>query len=42
MDRIGKKALEGTDNLFMYKNIVGVPPIEMIDDVASIEECSVE
>ena len=41
MDTIGKTALEDTDNLFMYKNMVGIPPIEMIDDVASIEECGV-
>ena len=28
MDTIGKSALEDTDNLFMYKNMVGVPPLK--------------
>ena len=42
MDTIGKTALENRENLFLYKNVVGIPPNEMIDDVACIEECGVK
>ena len=31
-----------TENLYFYKNSVGIPPLEMIDDVVNIVECGVE
>ena len=42
MDKIGKTSLEKRENLYVYKNSVGIPPLEMIDDVVSIAECGVE
>ena len=39
MDTIGKKMLESPNELYSYKNLVGIPALEMIDDVASIEKC---
>ena len=42
MDTIGKTALENNENLHMYKNLVGIHSIEMIDDVACIAECGVK
>ena len=42
MDTIGKKMLESPNDLFYYKNLVGIPALEMIDDVASIERCGIK
>ena len=38
MDKIGQSSTEN-EQLYSYKNIVEVPAIKMIDDVASIKKC---
>ena len=42
MDTIDKKMMENPSNLYSYKNLVGIPALEMIDDVASVEKCGVK
>ena len=40
MDKLGKIAYENADLLYMYKGLVAVPPICMVDDIMSIQKCS--
>ena len=42
MDKIGTNSLENRNNLYVYKESVGIPPLEMIDDVVSIAKCGVD
>ena len=39
MDKLGKQAYREPDLLYKYKNVVEVPPLEMIDDVLTIQKC---
>ena len=40
MDKLGKLAYSNPDLLFMYKGVVGCPPLQMVDDVLSVQKCS--
>ena len=40
MDKLGQYAYEHPDLLYLYKGVVAVPPICMVDDVMSIQKCS--
>ena len=40
MEKLGKMAYSNPDLLFYYKNLVGTPPLQMIDDVMAIQKCS--
>ena len=42
VDTIGKDAMEDNKHLYMYKKVVGIPPLGMIDDVANVAECGVD
>ena len=41
-DAIGKTSLETGDNLYMYKDSVGIPTLAMVDDLAKISECGID
>ena len=40
-DDIGKKSLENGEHLYLYKGIVGIPTLAMVDDLAKVSECGV-
>ena len=40
MEKLGKMAYSNPDLLFYYKNLVGTPPLQMVDDVMAIQKCS--
>ena len=40
MDKLGQLAYENEDLLYMYKGLVAVPPICMVDDILSLQKCS--
>ena len=40
MDKLGELAHENADLLYMYKGLVAVPPICMVDDVLSLQKCT--
>ena len=40
MDKLGQFAYEHPDLLYMYKGLVAVPPICMVDDIMSLQKCS--
>ena len=40
MDKLGKIAYRNPDLLYYYKNLVGTPPLQMVDDVMAIQTCS--
>ena len=40
MDKLGKLAYNNPDILYYYKNLVGIPPLQMVDDVLAIQRCS--
>ena len=40
MDKLEQLAYENADLLYMYKGLVAVPPICMVDDVLSLQKCS--
>ena len=40
MDKLGKIAYNNPEMLFYYKNLVGTPPLQMVDDVMAIQRCS--
>ena len=42
MDTIGRDCYTEGEGLFLYKDMVAVPPLGMIDDVASFAKCSYE
>ena len=37
---MGQLAYENEDFLYMYKGMVAVPPISMVDDILCIKRCS--
>ena len=39
MDKLGKKKYENAEMLYKYKDSVGVPVLEMVDDIADIQKC---
>ena len=40
MDKLGKIAYNNPQMLYYYKNLVGTPPLQMVDDVLAIQKCS--
>ena len=41
-DDIGKQSLESGNNLYLYKGVVGIPTLAMVDDLAKISTCGIE
>jgi hypothetical protein len=39
IDSVGKECLEESKYLYMYKDVVGIPPLGMVDDLVCISEC---
>ena len=42
MDKLGKLKYENPDMLFKYKGEVGVPALEMVDDIVEVQKCGVD
>ena len=42
IDTLGKECYIYNEGMFLYKECVSVPPLGMIDDVASFSECGIE
>ena len=40
MEKMGKLAYKNPEILYYYKNLVGIPPLQMVDDVLGIQRCS--
>ena len=40
MDKLGKLSNSNPDLLYMYKGVAGCPPLQMVDDVLSVQTCS--
>ena len=40
MEKMGKLAYKTPEILYYYKNLVGIPPLQMVDDVLGIQRCS--
>ena len=40
MDKLGKLAYQNEDLLYRYRGKVAVPPLLMVDDILSIQNCS--
>ena len=39
VDSLGKECLENSKYTYMYKGLVEIPPLSMIDDLLCISEC---
>ena len=42
IDTLGRDCYRDREGLFLYKDMVDVPPLSMIDDIASFSECGFE
>ena len=42
IDTLGKESLTETEDLYKYKNLVNIPPLAMIDDIAAICKCGIQ
>jgi hypothetical protein len=42
MDKLGKIKYDNPDLLYKYKGTVGVPALEMVDDIADIQKCGAD
>ena len=42
VDTFGKECLESKKHLYYYKEVVGVPPLAMVDDLLCISKCGME
>ena len=40
MDKLGKLVYSNPALLYYYKGVVGIPPLQMVDDVLSVQKCS--
>ena len=40
MEKLGKQMYSKPDLLYMYKGVVGTPPLQMVDDILGIQKCS--
>ena len=40
MDRLGQIAYENPDLLYYYKGLVATPPLQMVDDILGVQNCS--
>ena len=41
MDKLGKFKYENPDSLFKYRGVIGVPALEMVDNIIDIKNCGV-
>ena len=39
MDKLGKQAYEDPNLLYRYKNLVDIPPLQMVDDIIAASQC---
>ena len=42
VDTFGKECIKEEKNLYMYKGLVAIPPLAMIDDLISISHCGLK
>ena len=42
MDKLGKLAYNNPDLLYFYNGLVGIPPLQMVDNILAIQKCSME
>ena len=42
VDTFGKECIEEEKNLYLYKGMVAIPPLAMIDDLISISHCGIK
>ena len=42
MDKLGKMAYNNPELLYHYKGLVGVPPLQMVDDIMAMQDCSIK
>ena len=42
IDTLGRDCYRDREGLFLYKDMVDVPPLSMIDDIASFSECGIQ
>ena len=40
MDKLGKYVYSNPEMMYYYKNLVGTPPLQMLDDILAIQRCS--
>ena len=40
MDKLGQMVYKNPELLFMYKGLVGTPPLQMVDDILGVQKCS--
>ena len=40
MDKLGKLAYKNPQLLYMYKGVVACPPLQMVDDILGVQNCS--
>ena len=40
MDKLAKLVYNKPDLLYMYKDLVGTPPLQMVDDILAVQKCS--
>ena len=40
MEKLGRLVYNNPDLLYYYKKVVGIPPLQMVDDVLSLQKCS--
>ena len=40
MDKLGKLVYSNPALLYYYKGVVGIPPLQMIDDILALQKCS--
>ena len=42
MDKLGKLKYSNKEMLYKYKSVVGIPALEMVDDVVDVQKCGVD
>ena len=42
MDKLGKMAYQNPELLYYYKGLVGIPPLQMVDDIMALQTCSIK
>ena len=40
MDKLGQEVYENEELIYLYKGMVAVPPICMVDDILAVQKCS--
>ena len=41
VDKLAKRACSDPDLLFKYKGLVNMPPLEIVDDILTVQKCGV-